>query len=143
MIGSIINLFVKKRRVSTLLFRDDRTIRHDVLPVEDRYIVDEKNARAWGLRSNMLLPFRNKNCEVIIEHDCSPMSLNGEKWDAEFKPIAAEAYNKQFMKIQKEGVQAKAWSFFTTIGLILGICFVIVILAGLLKSGTLRLPFGG
>jgi len=80
---------------------------------------------------------------MVIEHDCAPISLNDEKWDPEFEAIADEAYTKQFMKIEKEGLKARGYNFFLMIGLLLTVCLVIVVLAGMVKSGTVRLPFGG
>lgn len=137
------DFFKSKRKVSRLLFRDDRTISYFDLPVEDRYIVDEKDSRAWGLRSSLLMPYKGKPCELVIEHDCAPVSLNDEKWDPEFDAIAAEAYDKRLMKIEKEGIRAKAQNFILMIMLVPAMGFIVVLLTGLLKSGTLRLPFGG
>ena len=144
MLDAVANFFRSKRRVAVLLFRDDRTIGYFKLPVEDRYIVDEKNSQAWGLRSSLLLSYKGKPCEAVIEHDCAPISLNSEKWDPEFGAIADEAYTKQLMRVEKEGLKARGYNFFLMIGLLLTVCLVFVVLAGMVKSGSLSLPsFGG
>lgn len=143
MFDVIVNLFKSKRKVSVLMLRDDRTISVLELPVEDRCVVDEKASRAWGLRSDMLLPYKGKPSLMVIEHDCSPVSLNGKQFAPEVESIAAEAYDKEKAKIEKEGIKAKAQNFILMIMLIPAMGFIIVLLTGLLKSGTLRLPFGG
>jgi len=143
MFDKIVNFFKNKRKVTVLLPRDDRSIGCFDLPVEDRYIVDEKDSRSWGLRSSMLMSYEGKPCLMVIEHDCSPISLNGEKWDPEFEAIAAEAYDKRLMKIEKEGIKAKAQHFILMIMLVPAMGFILVLLTGLIKSGNLRLPFGG
>ncbi len=144
MLDAIVNFFRSKRKMPMLLFRDDRTVDYFPLPVEDRYIVDAKNSQAWGLRSSLLLPYKGKPCEMVIEHDCAPISLNSEKWDPEFVAIADEAYTKQFMKIEKEGMKARGYNFFLMIGLLLTVCLVSVVIAGMVKSGSVHLPsFGG
>jgi len=143
MFDKIVNFFKSKRKVTVLLFRDDRTIGCLDLLVEDRCVVDEKESRAWGLRSSMLVPYKGRSCLMVIEHDCSPISLNDEEWDPEFEAIASEAYDKRIMKIEKEGIKAKAQHFILMIMLVPAMLLVLVILTGLIKSGNLRLPFGG
>lgn len=148
MLGGIVDFFknMGRRKVSVLMFRDDRTFDHLTLPVDDRYIVDEKNSRAWALRSSSLVPYKGKLCEIVCEHDCVPLSLDGgkEEWDIELNAIASEKYKAQKAKIEKESLKSKSWNFFLMIGLVLSLAFVAVIVSGLLKSGTLRFPsFGG
>jgi len=143
MFDGIVNLFKSKRKVTVLLPRDDRTIDILELPVEDRYVVEEKASRAWGLRSDMLLPYKGKPCLMVIEHECSPVSQKGKQFAPEVRAIAAEAYDKAKMNVEKEGIKAKAQHFILMIMLVPAMGFILVLLTGLIKSGNLRLPFGG
>jgi len=143
MFDAVVNLFKSKRKVVVIQPRDDRTIDIFTLPVEDRSVVDEKNSQAWGLRSDMLMPYKGKPALMVIEHDCSPISLNGEQFAPEIKAIAAESYDKEKAHVEKEGIKAKAQNFILLIMLIPATSFIIVLLTRLLENGTLRLPFSG
>jgi len=137
----LLTFWKPKREARALLFRDDREIKDISLPVTDRYIVDQKQSRAWGLHSSLLYPYKGKMHAILIEHDCGPISLDGEQWASEMDAIVSEQYNKKLMKLKKESIREKTQSLILTMGLILTIAIVILVLAGLVSSGRLHLPF--
>jgi hypothetical protein len=137
---SLLTFWKPKREASVLLFRDDREIKAISLPVTDRYMVDQKKSRAWGLHSSLLYPFKGKMHGILIEHDCGPISLDGEQWASEMDPIVSEQYNKKLMRIKKESSGEKRQNLILTMGLILTIAIVILVLAGLVSSGRFHLP---
>lgn len=137
----LITFWKPKREARALLFRDDREIKVISLPVTDRYMVDQKKSRAWGLHSSLLYPYKGKIHAILIEHDCGPISLDGEQWASEMDAIVGEQYNKKLMKIKKESIREKTHNLIMTMGLILTITVVILVLAGLISSGRFRLPF--
>lgn len=140
---NLIDLFKPKRKTGALLFRDDRVISQFNCPVEDRYMVDKDGQRAWGLHSSMLYPYKEKLHHIIIEHDCGPIGLNGERWEPELNLIIGEQYNKKLMKMKKESMRTKAHNLILMLALILSIPIVILALASLIKSGALKFPSMG
>lgn len=129
-----------RRKVGALLFRDDRVIKQLELPVRDRYMIDKANSRAWGLHSGLLVDFEDKPHHILIEHDCAPFGLNEEKWDPEMTGIIDEQYNKAFNKIEKESIRGRAQNMIMTMALLITISIVILVLAGLMRSGRLHIP---
>jgi len=129
-----------KRKVSALLFTDDRVIKQVIYPVEDRYMVDKDTSRAWGLHSGLVYPYKGRLHQILVEHDCGPIGLNDERWDPELQGILGEQYNKKLMKLKKESIKEKSHNMIMMIALSLTTVFVVMILAGLLKAGAVHLP---
>lgn len=124
-----------------LQFCHDRQI-HDVsLEVRDAYLVNDKASKAWGLSPDDLIPFKRKLTQLIIDTDCSPVSLTGTGKNIEdFDSIISQAYGMALLKMKSERGRGSQGNIVFTAVIILSLTVVLLVLAGLIHSGTFHMP---
>ena len=134
----------KHKKMTCLLVSSDRSIEKLSLPVTDNYLVDERLGKAWGLAPNSLIPYKGKSCQLIVDRNCSPIGLNGDRWQVDnFNGIVATAYDMETHRAKKDAREDKQRQMAFTGILILCVCVLVLVLAGLLQSGSLHLPSFG
>lgn len=137
----ILTWLKKRPAMPALQFYHDRQI-HDVsLEVRDTYLVNNKASKAWGLSPDDLIRFRGKFTQLITDTDCSPVSLTGTGKNIEdFDSIISQAYGMALLKMKSETGRGSQGNIVFTAVLILSLTVVLLVLAGLIHSGTFHMP---
>ena len=127
------------KKIPCLLLNNDRTIERPSLEVRDKYVVDERQGRAWGLSPDHLFEVGGRLSELLTNSDCAPRSQIGLKWErANRNVIIEEAYGAELLRMEREARKDNKYQLFFLSVLILVIGLVVLILVGLLQAGTLH-----
>lgn len=138
------SIWKRQKRMVCILFNSDRSIEERALSIQDNYLVDERLGKAWGLAPNSLIPYKAKQCQVITDRDCAPITLGGDRWHIDdFNGIIAMAYDLETQRTNRETKQDKQHQMIFTGILILCVCILVLVLAGLIQSGALHMPSFG
>jgi hypothetical protein len=133
-------IFQKPKRIFCLLVKNNRQIDDLPLAIKDKYLVDEKRGRAWGISSNSLLTFKGKQCELLTENTCKPICFNGNGWKLDdFQDVVSESYGLQLLRMEKETKQERREHLILTMCLALVVMIAFLVVAGLLQSGSVHI----
>ena len=140
-----------KRRQRLLVATEDMRLEPATLPVEKGYVVDDKTREAWAASVRNIIPNRETSGSVmfVYEREAAPPTFLGKTQDAlarrEFKKnlntIAKESLNDTLYELQRDSDKNKMASLLRFVILIVAVLAVVLVVAGLLMNGTLKLPF--
>ncbi len=148
-----LNPFAKaKRKQAVLILTEDSRIVEDAFPVNRGYVVDSKEREAYFLDAEALIKPKTGKASVlpVSERSAVPLYLGvgNVKWGPRVKAlngqlttIARENLEKTLAALPEKASKDKIADTFRLVILIFAILAVILILAGLLSSGNLKLPW--
>jgi len=109
--------------------------------VQGNFAKNEKRLEAWGLSPYHLVEFEGKTMEMVVDDDCNPISLDGHDWVIDsLEAVVEEQYEIETQRIQeKSKIKTKAALLISTGILALALTVVVLVIAGLVQSGTLQI----
>jgi len=141
----------KKRQQNVLFFTEDSRIVQGTLSVERGYVVDESGLEAYFLDSDALRRRKGDRvpCLPVCEASAVPLYFASDKDRAErlrvLKPmmtqIARESLRKTQSNLTELASKDKLAETLRFLAILFAIIFVLLIMAGLISSGNLHLPW--
>lgn len=141
--------FLRKpeKQQTVLLLGEDRTVRLLKLDIHSGYMRDKENRAAWFLVHKMQLPMQGVRglVQIISERAAFPLNPYVKMSKEEVKKvtstaeIAENALDEAISTSALQGKKNLAAQAMITLALMFGVCFVIVILVMLFRSGTISL----
>jgi len=148
-----INPFAKaKRRQGVLIFTEDSRIVEDTFPVNRGYVVDAKEREAYFIDAEALIKAQTGKVSIlpVSERSAVPLYLGvgNVKWgqrvkvlNLHLKTIAQENLEKALAALPDKASKDKIADTVRLVILLFAITAVCLILAGLLSSDNLKLPW--
>jgi len=130
----------KNRKINLLVDCADGHLERRKAEVQGRFAINHKSLEAWGLSPYHLVEFEGKTLELVVDDDCNPISLDGHDWVIDsLNAVVEEQYEIETQRLQeKSRIKTKAALLISTGVLALALTVVVLVVAGLIQSGTLQ-----
>jgi len=124
-----------------LLFRADSNVAIEDFEKRNGFLVCPKTRRAWGLSAELTKSINHQPGYVLSEMSCAPLgSIGQEPWsDVDITKVIDAAYDLEKQRIeelQRRDIMAQSIKI---VVLVASILLIVLVIAGLMQSGTFHL----